>query len=361
VAEGLSGGAVWYDAQLRHPERLTLSFLRAAANIGAVPVNYLRVERIEASSGSVRGVRAVDCLTGAELEVRARAVLITAGPWTARLAATVSGARSGAPPRQAFGLNLVVNRRLAGMAVGVRARSGPLEDPVCGGHRFLFSAPQEKVTLLGTWYTADAADPSAARERGIRALLREFNAACPGIDLSEDEVVRCQWGWLPLKDGKERGRAGALAERPRIMDYGRALGLRNLLSAEGVKYTTARLVAEQAVDRVFASLGRTSPRCRTAELRLHGTESAIPGSAGSEPGQGEIVRAVREEMAVKLTDIVFRRTALGAAPGPERLAVETAARLAGAELGWDAIRQNMEIRAVMGEAVAPGPVLETVR
>jgi glycerol-3-phosphate dehydrogenase len=360
VGRGLSGGAVWHDAQLHNPERLTLSFLQAAANIGAVPVNYLRVDRLHASRGVVQGAQATDCLTGAQLQIRAGAVLVAAGPWTDRLVATTPGAGQRPAPRQALGLNLVVNRRLADVAIGVRARSSRQEDPVCGGHRFLFSTPHGKVTLLGTWYTADTGNPRVARERGLRALLREFNDACPGLDLSEGEVMRCQWGWLPLKDGKEPGRVGALAEHPRITDYGRVLGVRNLLSVEGVKYTTARLVAEQVLDRVFASLGRRSPPCRTGDLRLHGTEAKFSVEPGAPATRGEILRAVREEMAVKLTDIVFRRTALGAVPGPDRVAVEAAARVAGPELGWNAIRQDLEINSVMQETAAPGPALEAV-
>lgn len=361
VAEGLTGGAIWYDAQLRHPERLTFSFLQAAANIGAVPANYVRVDRLLVSNGAVEGAEASDRLTGAGLRIRARAVLVAAGPWTEEVLASIVDAPQRRRGRQALAVNLVVDRRLAEVAFGVRARTSRHEDPVCGGSRFLFSAPHGQVTLLGTWYTADATDAGVARERGLRELLREFNDACPGLDLSEREVLRCQSGWLPLKDGRERGRADALAERPRIVHYGPTLGIRNLLSVEGVKFTTARLVAEQAVTRVFTSLGRTSPPCRTAELRLHGTESGVAAQAGAtQAGRGEIVRAVREEMAVKLSDIVFRRTALGAAPGPERTAVEAAARIAGAELGWDLSRQDLEVTAVMRELAAPGPVLEPV-
>jgi glycerol-3-phosphate dehydrogenase len=114
------------------------------------------------------------------------------------------------------------------------------------------------------------------------------------------------------------------------------------------------------VDRVFASLGRTSPPCRTAEVRLQGTEAEISTEPGTEASRGEIVKAVREEMAVKLTDIVFRRTTLGIVPGPERVAVEAAARVAGSELGWDARRQGLEVDAVMQETAAPGPALEAV-
>jgi glycerol-3-phosphate dehydrogenase len=358
-APGLSGGAIWHDALLGHPERLTLSFVKAAAASGAVPANYLRVTRLLTHHGAAQGARAIDGLSGAEIDIRARAVLVAAGPWTRGLVATGMGATTIDVGGRALGLNVVIARRLADVAVGVQARSGRREDPVCGGHRFLFCAPQGEATLLGTWYTAAASHPQAARDRGVTALLGEFNAACPGLDLSAGDVVRSQWGWLPLKGINERGRPGALAERPRIVDHGRQ-GVRHLVSVEGVKYTTARLVAEQAVDRVFASLDRTSPRCRTAETRLPGAEARVRANRVAIPAGGEIVRAVREEMAVTLPDIVFRRTTLGAAPGPQRSAVEDVARTAGLELGWDSLRQQAEVDAVMQQAGVPGPAMEAV-
>ncbi|HWN19016.1 MAG TPA: FAD-dependent oxidoreductase [Gemmatimonadales bacterium] len=357
--KGLSGGAIWHDAQLRHPERLTLSFVRAAASNGALPANYLRVKGLLTQGGAARGARAIDSLTGTELEIRARSVLVAAGPWTQDLVATGTRAAALESPPHAMGLNLVIGRKLAEVAFGVRSRSGTREDPVCGGHRFLFCAPQGTGTVLGTWYAPDQGDPRATRDRGVLALLGEFNDACPGLELSPSDVVRCQWGWLPLKGGKEPGRPDALAERPRIIDYG-GQGVRHLLSVEGVKFTTARLVAEQAVDRVFASLERTSPACRTAELRLPGAEGRGARDAEAVPAREEIVRAVRDEMAVTLTDIVFRRTALGAVPGPERATVEGAARIAGAELGWDGLRQEAEIDAVFRDVAVPGLALEAV-
>lgn len=357
--EGLTGGAIWYDAQLRQPERLTLSFVKAAAASGAVPANYLRVERLLTDRGAAQGARVIDCLSGTELDIRARVVLVAAGPWTGELVTAATGARALEVPNRAMGMNLVIARRLADVAFGVQARSGPREDPVCGGRRFLFGAPQGKATRLGTWYAANSSGQRAERDRGLSALLQEFNDACPGLELSASDVARCQWGWLPLKGRNERGRAGALAERPRIVDHGRQ-GVRRLLSVEGVKFTTARLVAERAVDRVLAALNRSSPACRTAALRLPDAQDRAVGEPGTLPAGEEIARAVREEMAISLTDIVFRRTTLGAVPGPDRMAVEAAARVAGSELGWDNLRQEAETDAVMRQTRAPGPAMEAV-
>ncbi|HEV8177342.1 MAG TPA: FAD-dependent oxidoreductase [Gemmatimonadales bacterium] len=358
-SNGLSGGAIWHDALLRRPERLTLSFVQAAVATGAVAANYLRVTELLTRDGAVRGVRAIDSVTGTELEIRARAVLVAAGPWTERLVATATRQRPGESQGRALALNVVIGRKLADVGFGVRSRSGRREDPVCGGHRFLFCAPQGKGSALGTWYAANAIDPQATRKHGISALLREFNDSCPGLDLASSDVVGCQWGWLPLKEGREPGRSDALAEHPRIADHCEQ-GIRHLLSVEGVKYTTARLVAEQAIDRVFSSLGRTSPPCCTAELRLPGAEDRAGAEPGAIPAREEIVGAVRNEMAINLADIVFRRTALGAIPGPDRAAVEAVARTAGAELGWDPLRQEAEIDTVLRQAGVDGATLEAV-
>jgi glycerol-3-phosphate dehydrogenase len=118
---------------------------------------------------------------------------------------------------------------------------------------------------------------------------------------------------------------------------------------EGVKYTTARRVAEHAIDAVFAGLGWNSPQCRTSETPLE---------LGPEP---DVLNAVREEMAITLSDIVFRRTSLGALPGPDRSVVVRAAEIAGAELGWDTTRQNAEIDSVMQQHALYGrPAAEVI-
>jgi glycerol-3-phosphate dehydrogenase len=361
--EGLTGGAIWYDAMLSHPERLTLSFLQSASRLGAQPVNYLRVDRLLTSSGAVHGASVTDRLTGAQLEVRTRAVLVAAGPWTDSIVGTavarsISQTAPLPPSTHALAMNVVLGRRVAELAVGVRARSGSREDPVCGGERFLFCAPQGGGTVLGTWYAASSVGNESTRAYGAQALVQEFNEACPGVGLTEQDVVGCQWGWLPLKSGKEPGRADALAERPRITDHGATQGLRHLISVEGVKLTTARRVVERAIDRVFVSLGRSVPPCHTAIRQLDG--AGVPAESTGTLSEQEILRAVRQEMAVKLSDLVFRRTRLGAAPKLQRAAVEAAARTFAAESGWDEHRVLEEVEAVMREAGAPRIPLETV-
>jgi glycerol-3-phosphate dehydrogenase len=360
-SSGLSGGAIWYDAQMLHPERLTFGFVRAATEQGAIAVNYLRVDRLRIQDGKVVGVQVTDRMSGSAFDIQARAILVAAGPWTDEvLAHALRDTADARPaPRRAFAMNVVLKRRIAEVAVGVRSSTPRHNDPVGGGGRFIFMAPQGRCTVLGTWYAPEGAATEALRERGVLALLDEFNGACPGLGLSMNDVAGCQWGLLPLKSGLEPGRVDSLAERARVVDHGRAHGVRHLHSVEGVKYTTARHVAEKAVDAIVADLGRTARPCRTAETPIATDRSEATGGNAGQIAEATL-RAVRTEMAVKLSDVVFRRTSLGTLPGPERATVEEAARVAGAELGWDDVRQEAEIQDVLRQTGLVLPAMEAV-
>jgi glycerol-3-phosphate dehydrogenase len=63
--------------------------------------------------------------------------------------------------------------------------------------------------------------------------------------------------------------------------------------------------------------------------------------------RADVQRAVNEEMALKLSDIVLRRTTLGTTASLSRWELAQAAQLAAAELGWDAMRQEAEIEEVL--------------
>jgi glycerol-3-phosphate dehydrogenase len=345
---GVSGGALWHDARLTHPERLALAFLRAAAEQGALVANHCAVDQMLAAGGAVAGVAVRDRLSGQNLEIRGRTVVLAAGPWT-------PGLGGGDPARFpcAFALNLELGGRLAETAVGLRALSGPAEDPVIGGGRYLFLNPLAHTTLLGTWYAlAEGRSESGLVAEGAAALLGELRDACPTLGLDAANVVGYQSGWLPLKAGREPGRPTALADRPRVIDHGAAGGLRDMFSVEGVKFTTARRVAERVTDRLLAALGHPARPCRTADTPL------VEGDEPESSLEARVRRAVRTEMAERLGDI-FRRLAPGGRPGAGA-DLDVVARLAALELGWTEQRKDAEIEAVKRSISQPGSPPERV-
>ncbi len=311
---GLTGAALWSDAQAVSTERLTLSFVLAAAAAGARCVNHAEVVAALRSKGRVVGVAVRDCLRGGTREVHAGMVLNAAGPGADEVLARAGLRRTAAPLLRAR--NLVLRRAPSlPHAVGARSRG-----------RFLFLVPWQGRTLVGTDY-----EPARATPSDPRAFLAEADRAFPWASLADAEVSLVHEGLVPGRGGSD-----GIATRPRLHDHEREDALPGLVSLQGVKYTTARSVAEQAVDLVLRRLGRSPVPCRTASTPL---PRARPLQGPLEERTRE---AVREEMALTLTDAVLRRLDLGTggAPADEDLSVVCA--VMAAELGWNETRQRRE-------------------
>lgn len=311
---GLTGAALWHDAQAASTERLTLGFLHAAAGAGAQAANHAEAVGLLRASGRVAGVAVRDALAGSTLEVRARLVVNAAGPWADEVLARGGVARPAAPLLRAR--NLVLRRPPAvPFAVGARR-----------GGRFLFLVPWEGRTIVGTSY-----EPAEAPPSDPLAFLDEATRAFPWAGIGGDDVAVVHEGLVP-----GRGSASGLSTRPRLHDHEAEDGLAGLVSLQGVKYTTARLVAERAVDLVVRRLGRAAAPCRTAVTPL---ARALPLEGPLE----EAARvAARDEMALTLADAVLRRLDLGTAAPPPPEDLEAVVRVLAAELGWDAARARAE-------------------
>ena len=371
------GAAVWFDCQIVHPERLFIAVAEAAADAGATVANYVALRRPVVRDGTVVGATLEDTLDGGSFEIRTRAILNAAGPWWTDLVPARGG-----PPLMARGLNLVVRRHVADCAIGFRALTPAAGDPVTGGHRYIFLCPWRGYTLLGTSYSVDRGDRAPLRLEEVDALLAEFNAAYPALRIGLDEVTFFHWGLVPLKAGMERGRSTAPSERAWILDHA-SEGLAGMFSVVGPKLTTARRVAEDAVNRVTQRLGLPAVRSRTRDTPLARDSAPPAGSerltglygpragrvaalAGSRAEWGgplapgcsmvaaEVVHAVRHEAAVRLADVVFRRSDLGTAGRPPADALAATARLMAGELGWSPAREREELDRVHA-AYAPLP------
>ena len=399
----ITGGAVWYDAMMYNSERLGLAFVQSASQAGAEVANYLEARNYITEGARVTGLVARDAVGGGEVEISARLVLNTVGPgidgvlgllrshphvWTGRMS-------DGKRLRLSTAMNLVVNRPILGEhALGFLspfAYEGP-EGKRCLASRALFMVPWRRFTLIGTQHRPFDGDPDGFRpsEEMVVSFIEEINRAYPGAEIKQPEVSQVLYGVIPMEGTDTRSGEVNLSTKPRIIDHAEEDGIDGLLSVVGMKYTTARNVAEQMVDRVMAKLEMKSKPCETCDRQLAGGDigrmedflddvqrekplglepEAIehlvrnygseyrgivqlaaeePELAGFVPGSSEVVmaevaNAVRNEMAVKLADVVLRRTDLGSAGDPGREALDACAGLMAKELGWDGERITAEI------------------
>jgi glycerol-3-phosphate dehydrogenase len=316
-SRGLTGGALWTDAQVESSERLLIAVLHAAAGHGAAIANRAEVTGLRIAGGRVTGVHVRDGEGTGTLDVPARMVLNAAGEGMARI---VGMAGLPAPTAALVaGLNLVLRRPVVpGHALG-RLAAG----------RYLFAVPWCGRSLVGTAY-----GPPGGTEprRDAEAFLAEAREAFPWAGLEAADVTAVHRGLVP---GDSRG----LGSRPLLVDHESRDGVAGLVSIQGVKYTAARSVAQRAVDRVCARLGRRTPS-RTATTVL---DAAAPLHG---PLEERTRRVVREEMALHLTDALLRRLDLGTAGPPEPGDVAVVAATMAAELGWSPVRSREEEAAL---------------
>lgn len=324
-ALGLTGGAHWHDAQAADSERLLLAFLRAASDAGAALANAAEVKALLREAGRATGARVLDHETGEELSVRARLTLLAPGPGMDGILRRAGIDRPRVPLLRAR--NLVLRRPVApDIAVGARA-----------GQRYLFLVPWHGRALVGTDY-----EPAGApSEHGwLQRFLADVRKAFPWAGITAEDVALVHTGLVP-----GRGGADGLWTHSLVVDHERGDRVPGLVSVLGAKYTTARAVAEKAVDLAVARLGAKAAPCRTAVTPL-------PHAAPPEGTLADVtLRGVREEMALHLPDVVLRRSGLGAAEAPAAEDVEAVLRAMGDELRWSPERRLSE-RESLRQALA---------
>lgn len=376
---GVTGGVEWFDCQMRNSDRVHFSCIASAADVGAVAVNYVEAGAALLRGSVVEGVRATDRLTGEPLEIRARVVLNAAGPWAPALAARLVPAAGG---RLCGRLSRAMNFVIASPLPGPHAVAGS------AGDRLLFVAPWRGYAIVGTSHDrhTGGADRLGLERREVDAFLEAVNTAFPALSLELGDIQLVHRGLLPASPRSDGPR---LETRSAVVDH-RCDGVHGLISMLGVRYTTARETAQRAVDLAVAQLGRPANPCRTAGTPLVGgdvadfdaflrdataahddaaparTRERLARTYGTRHGVvlarlrssaedraplgsmcavtvGEVRHAVRQEMAVRLSDVLLRRTEAGSAGWPGDDAVAAAARVAAAELGWSPQRVETEV------------------
>ena len=323
--EGLRGGVVYHDGQF-DDARLLIDLVQTAAEQGAVAANYVEVSGVcKDSSGFLVGVEARDLESGEELEIGARVVINATGAWSDELRRIDDGdARPRIRPSQ--GVHVVLP---SSFLPGDSAIMVPHTDD----GRILFAIPWLGTVLVGTTDTPVevVSEEPLPREEEVDFIL-EHAARYLTSDPTREDVLSVFAGIRPLVAGVGDEDDTAKISREHTLQVSSS----GLLTIAGGKWTTYRKMAEDAVDHA-ETLAALEPRqCVTRRLNVHGYhehaaqfgELAVYGSDApeleqliasrpdySEPAhpdlpllRGEVVWAVRREMARTVDDVLSRRS-----------------------------------------------------
>jgi glycerol-3-phosphate dehydrogenase len=349
----------------------------AARREGAALANY--VEAIgalrEGAGGRIAGAQVRDPRSGAVGEIRASVTLVATTGGSASLLTAMGVPAPQVPVLRT--MDVLLNRPARDIALVALARSG----------RLLTAVPWHGHLLVGTHVSTRPVDAQAGSppDEAIEAFLGDVNDAFPSLGATRRDIRLLHHGLVPADVSGDR--VERLAE-PRIVRHARS-GAAGLISVTGAEYTMARWAAERAIDAVCAELGRSGGACRTDRfelphagiadvegrlletlreirveldrdviehlIRWYGTEASTVArhaagagllervSSGTPILAGAIAYAVEREAAVRLSDVVFRRTPIGSAGQPSAVALERVASIMGDRLGWTAERRAMEL------------------
>lgn len=230
---GLRGAALWQDAVALDDAALLARLRTLAGDAGQRIVEGAEATAVETAGGRVTGVVAGGRLWPAGTVINA------AGPWSAEVAA-----RFGVPApelfRPALAFNLLLDRPpLSDAGVGVAAPRP--------GAPTLFLMPLHGRTFAGTWYAPrETLDPRPTPAE-IETFLAELADAVPALGATRASLAGVFAGLQPAMAAG----GTAIADRPVVVDHGRAGGPAGLWSVSGVKYTTAWRVAAGVLDRAL--------------------------------------------------------------------------------------------------------------
>lgn len=298
---GLRGGTHYWDGQF-DDAALALAMARTAVVEGAVVLNQARVVGLTKEGGKVRGVEVRSEIENREWHLRSRVVVNATGVFVDEIR-RLDEPEVESAVRPSQGIHLVLERRFLGGDSAVMI-------PKTEDSRVLFLIPWKNRVLLGTTDTDGVALSLHPRplEEEIEYLIRHaarYLETAP----THDDIRAVFAGLRPLaKPPKGRGgAASATLSRSHVL-FASASGL---VTMTGGKWTTCRQMGEEAVDLAAAVGGLPVRPCATADLPLRGP-SAPQDLTPLDPElpycMGEVDRAVREEMALTLDDVLSRRT-----------------------------------------------------
>jgi glycerol-3-phosphate dehydrogenase len=381
--DAVHGAIRYWDAQV-DDARHTLAVVRTAAGYGARVLSSARVTGLLREGDAVVGVEAADLTDGSSFTVRARSVVAATGVWSDDIGTMLGDAAPDLRVRASKGVHLVVPR--SAIDGGALAAAGGTQDGLIlrTPTSVLFVIPWGEEWIVGTTDTPWKLDRDhpAASSADISYLLDQVNRVLIR-PVTSDQILGVYAGLRPLL-------AGESDETSRLSrEHAVVTPVPGLVLVAGGKYTTYRVMAEDAVDAAAAGLPGV-PASRTAHLPLVGahrwtevrdraaalavdaglTEAAVerllhrhgdrtadvlalaaaePGLARPLPGApdylaAEVVHAVTAEGALHLDDVLTRRTRISIETAHR--GVETAplvAELMGRELGWDEERTGREV------------------
>ncbi len=381
--ENLRNSFYFFDYQSIFPERLTLAFIKSAAEYGAKFSNYSPVKAFKYDSGNrITGVEVKDLFSGETKNVYADLIINCGGTWADKILSMATKKEFQVHRiKRSEGIH-IITKKIAGNHVVSLQRDD-------GGHMMIM--PWRDHSLIGTTdkeYDGDPDEYYVSRE-SINDVIQAVNDNF-GKKISFKDIRHAYGGLRPLVDDQTKG---SYQTSRKYEVYDDAVdGIEGMITVEGGKFTTSRSLAREVLNMVAMKLNKTLSDpvsdnlylsgCEIRDMkqfmirqhlnytdfskqtieyvsRNYGTDSDVifqiarddPRYAEvvSHDGEilAEIVYAIKYESAKTLKDIMLRRTGTGTLGNPGKDIIDKITAVAVEMLNWDSKRIEEETDSLM--------------
>ncbi len=194
--EGLKGAGVYLDFR-NNDSRLVIENIKKAAEDGAYLVSKMKSVGFLYDNDQIVGVKARDLLTDEVVEIKAKIVINTSGPWVDKIR-NLNFKRAVSPKmRPTKGIHLVVDAKKLPVPQPTYFDTGKQDG------RMVFAIPRENKTYFGTTdtdYQGDYTDPKVTQE-DVDYLLEVVNHRYPEANITLQDVEASWAGLRPLLIG----------------------------------------------------------------------------------------------------------------------------------------------------------------
>jgi glycerol-3-phosphate dehydrogenase len=322
-SKGLKGGVIYHDGQF-DDSRLAMNMAQTAVDQSATVVNYVKVVGIIKETDLVAGVLAKDMETGEEFEIRSKGVINATGVFTDSIL-KLDDPNAENMITLSQGVHIVLDKSF------LPGKSAIMVPHTTDG-RVLFATPWHDKVIVGT---TDTPVKQALLEPRPLPEEIEFLISHAAKYLTKDpkpsDVLSIFAGLRPLVSQGSGSSTSAISR-----DHTIYISRSGLVTVTGGKWTTCRKMAEDTIDHAAPVADLDDKPSVTVNLPIHGYHNkpekfgdlAIYGSDAqfikdlllTTPDlqerlhphfttvTGEVVWAVRNEMARTVEDFLSRRT-----------------------------------------------------
>lgn len=233
----LLGSYVYSDAYM-DDDRLVIETLRSAHEASAICANYVKATgALFDENGKVNGVKCRDQKSQKEFQIRAQHVLSSVGPWTDELGQEFFK-KWNPVLRPTKGVHLTFDRKRINLSSAV---------VMAAEKRIVFAIPRHEMVIVGTTDTDYTGRPAnvTTDEEDVNYLLGVVDQYFPGAKIKRSDILATYAGVRPLV--QDNAESEGKTSREHVIWTSNE----NVTFVAGGKYTTYRLIAQQAVEKVL--------------------------------------------------------------------------------------------------------------